>query len=63
MPVAVAGGVESISLVQPQVRRELTRNAWLEANLPEIYMPMIETADIVAERYGISGRRRTSSRS
>jgi acetyl-CoA C-acetyltransferase len=54
VPVAVAGGVESISLVQPQVRRELTRNAWLEHNLPEIYMPMIETADIVAERYGIS---------
>ncbi|MEH3119134.1 MAG: acetyl-CoA C-acyltransferase [Methylorubrum populi] len=54
VPVAVAGGVESISLVQPQVRRELTRNAWLEQNLPAIYMPMIETADIVAERYRIS---------
>ena len=54
VPVAVAGGVESISLVQPKVQRELTRNAWLEAHLPAIYMPMIETADIVAERYGIS---------
>ena len=54
VPVAVAGGVESISLVQPNNRRELTSNEWLTAHLPAIYMPMIETADIVAERYGIS---------
>ena len=54
VPVAVAGGLESISLVQPRVQRELTRNDWLTAHLPAIYMPMIETADIVAERYGIS---------
>ena len=54
VPVAVAGGVESISLVQPNNRRELTSNDWLHAHLPAIYMPMIETADIVAERYGIS---------
>ncbi|MGU3537280.1 acetyl-CoA C-acyltransferase [Methylobacterium sp. A54F] len=54
VPVAVAGGVESISLVQPQVRRELTQNDWLLAHKPAIYMPMIETADIVAERYGVS---------
>ncbi|MGV7030190.1 acetyl-CoA C-acyltransferase [Methylobacterium symbioticum] len=54
VPVAVAGGLESISLVQPRVQRELTRNDWLTQHLPAIYMPMIETADIVAERYGIS---------
>ncbi len=54
VPVAVAGGVESISLVQPQVKRELTANEWLLAHKPEIYTPMIETADIVAARYGIS---------
>jgi acetyl-CoA C-acetyltransferase len=54
VPVAVAGGVESISLVQPNVRRELVVNDWLKQNLPSIYMPMIETADIVASRYGIS---------
>lgn len=54
VPVAVAGGVESISLVQPNVRRELVVTDWLKQNLPSIYMPMIETADIVAERYGIS---------
>jgi acetyl-CoA C-acetyltransferase len=54
VPVAVGGGVESISLVQPQVKRELTQNDWLMANKPEIYTSMIETADNVAQRYGIS---------
>lgn len=54
VPVAVAGGVEPIGLVQPKVQRDLTRNAWLEARLPAIYMPMIETADVVAARYGVS---------
>lgn len=54
VPIAVAGGVESISLVQPQVRRELIQNAWLLANKPSIYTPMIETADLVAQRYGTS---------
>jgi len=50
--VALAGGVESISLVQPPVRH--SREAWIEANMPDLYMPMIDTADIVAARYGIS---------
>lgn len=54
VPVAVAGGVESISLVQPVTRRDLAVNDWLTANKPTIYTTMIETADIVAERYGIS---------
>ena len=54
VPVAIAGGVESISLVQPTVNRNHYRNAWLEANKPSIYDTMIDTADLVAERYGIS---------
>lgn len=54
VPVAVAGGVESISLVQPHVNRAGYRNAWLEAHKPGIYDTMIDTADLVAERYGIS---------
>ena len=53
VPVAIAGGVESISLVQP-VDRALFRNDWLIANRPDIYVTMIETGDIVAQRYGIS---------
>jgi len=54
VPVAVAGGLESISLVQDHANRHHARNEWLEAHKPEIYLPMIETADIVAARYKIS---------
>lgn len=54
VPVAVAGGLESISLVQPSLNRHRYRDDWLEQHNPAIYMPMIETADIVAARYGIS---------
>jgi acetyl-CoA C-acetyltransferase len=54
VPVAVAGGVESISLVQPAVRRDLVQNEWLTAHKPSIYTTMIETADNVASRYRIS---------
>ena len=48
----IAGGVESISMVQPNVRR--APEAWLKEHKPAVYMTMIETADIVAERYGVS---------
>jgi len=48
----VAGGVESISMVQPHARP--AHEAWIKEHKPAIYMTMIETADIVARRYGIS---------
>ncbi|MEQ5827910.1 acetyl-CoA C-acyltransferase [Sulfitobacter sp. NFXS29] len=48
----VAGGVESISLIQPDVKS--VKEAWLKEHKPEVYMAMIDTADIVAKRYGIS---------
>ena len=48
----VAGGVESISLTQPPPVN--SPEDWIQANKPELYLPMIETADIVAARYGIS---------
>ena len=48
----VAGGVESISMVQPHAKS--VKDAWLEEHKPDIYMTMIETADVVAERYGLS---------
>ena len=48
----VAGGVESISMVQPKLRP--VQEAWLKEHKPAVYMTMIETADIVADRYGIS---------
>ncbi len=48
----IAGGVESISMVQPKARS--AHESWIAEHKPAIYMAMIETADIVAERYGIS---------
>jgi acetyl-CoA acetyltransferase family protein len=57
VPVAVAGGLESISLVQGAMNRSFYENEWLLANKPGIYMTMIETADNVARRYGISRER------
>ncbi|KZY50395.1 acetyl-CoA C-acyltransferase [Sulfitobacter sp. KE29] len=48
----VAGGVESISLIQPHVKS--VKEPWLEEHKPEVYMAMIDTADIVAKRYNIS---------
>ncbi len=57
VPVAVAGGMESISLVSSAPNRNHARNAWLEEHIPAVYMPMIETADIVAARYGITRER------
>jgi acetyl-CoA C-acetyltransferase len=53
MPVCVAGGVESISMVQtPEMR--LGADPELIAMHKDVYMPMIGTAEVVAKRYGIS---------
>ena len=52
--MAVAGGLESISLVQFHMNQFHYRDEWLLEHQPNVYMPMIETADIVAARYGIS---------
>ena len=54
VPVAVAGGLESISLVQMNLNTKFYRNEWIVEHKGDLYMPMIETADIVAKRYGIS---------
>jgi len=53
MRVAVGGGVESISLVQNLAYR-VEPDTRLQEMHPAIYMPMIDTAEIVAKRYGIS---------
>jgi len=53
MEVIVAGGVESISLVQtPQMR--VDQDPELVAMHPDAYMPMLDTAETVAARYGIT---------
>jgi acetyl-CoA acetyltransferase family protein len=54
VPVAVAGGLESISLVQGSMNRDHYQDEWLLAHKPDIYITMIETADNVARRYNIS---------
>ncbi|WP_419809919.1 acetyl-CoA C-acyltransferase [Sphingomonas sp.] len=52
MDVAIGGGVESISMVQtPQMR--VGGDPELLAMQPNIYMPMLQTAEVVAKRYGI----------
>jgi acetyl-CoA C-acetyltransferase len=51
--VLVAGGLESISLVQDG-RVPPVHNKWIVEHKPAIYMAMIETADIVAERYQVT---------
>ena len=53
--IAVGAGVESISLVQNEHSNTFrTQDPWLMEHLPQTYMTMLETAEIVAERYGIS---------
>jgi acetyl-CoA C-acetyltransferase len=54
VPVLVAGGVESISCVQNQMNQHMAREAWLEEHIPAVYWPMLQTAETVAARYGIS---------
>jgi acetyl-CoA C-acetyltransferase len=55
MQIAVGGGVESISLVQnDRMNTYRTTDPWLVSHVPQIYMAMLETAEIVAERYGVS---------
>ncbi len=51
--VIVAGGLESISLVQDG-RVPPVQDEWLLAHKPEVYMAMIDTADTVAARYKVS---------
>jgi len=55
MTIAVGGGLESISLVQNDKRNQVrAQDPWLVEHQPELYMAMIETAEIVAERYQVT---------
>ncbi|HET9645682.1 MAG TPA: acetyl-CoA C-acyltransferase [Burkholderiaceae bacterium] len=55
--VYVAGGVESISCVQNEANTHMLMEGWLQQNKPEIYWPMLQTAEQVARRYKISRER------
>jgi acetyl-CoA acyltransferase len=52
--VMVAGGTESITMLQSDFNKTNLWNPWLMENLKDIYMPMGLTAEVVAKRYGIS---------
>ncbi len=51
--IFVAGGVESISCVQNEANKHMLKDAWLEEHKPEIYWPMLATAEMVSKRYKI----------
>jgi len=54
VPAAVAGGVETISLVQNSTNKHHYHEPWVKEHKPELYWPMIDTAEMVAKRYNIS---------
>jgi acetyl-CoA C-acetyltransferase/acetyl-CoA acyltransferase len=53
-PAMIAGGVESISHIRTREDGNSGIDPWMLENKPDLYLPMITTADIVAARYGIS---------
>src|SRR5207247_2419004 len=52
--VAIAGGLESITMLQNDHNRKNLQNPWLLDHKKDIYMPMGQTAEVVAERYGVT---------
>jgi acetyl-CoA C-acetyltransferase/acetyl-CoA acyltransferase len=54
VPAVIAGGVESISGIRTREDGASGIDPWIAERKPEIYLSMIETADIVAARYGVS---------
>jgi acetyl-CoA C-acetyltransferase len=52
--VYVAGGLDSCSVTLPTTNLHGIQNAWVREHVPGFYLPMLETAEIVARRYGVS---------
>ena len=58
VPVVAAGGLESVSLtINEHMNRSMAQEEWIAANKPALYHSMIQTAETVAKRYGISRER------
>src|SRR5205085_38927 len=57
MRVAVAGGTESVSCVREHTNQFMREEPWLAAHAPQVYMPMLDTAEVVQRRYGVSRER------
>ncbi len=55
--IVIAGGVESISMVQNDVHVRFLAEEWLLRHVPDLYTPMLFTADNVAKKYGVSRER------
>lgn len=55
--IFAAGGVESISCVQQEMNTHMMRDPALRASKPEIYWSMLQTAEMVAKRYGVAKER------
>jgi acetyl-CoA C-acetyltransferase len=55
--VVIAGGVESISMVQNDVHVRFLTEEWLLRHAPDLYTPMLFTADFVAKKYSVSRER------
>jgi acetyl-CoA C-acetyltransferase len=51
--IYAAGGVESISCVQNEMNKHMFTEDWLMQHKPQIYWPMLQTAETVAKRYKI----------
>ena len=51
--IYAAGGVESISCVQNEMNKHMFTEDWLTKNKPEVYWPMLQTAEYVAKKYRI----------
>ena len=55
VPIMVAGGLESVSLVQNEHFNNFRiHEPWIDEHKPEVYMPMIDTAEVVAKRYYVT---------
>jgi len=52
--IYVAGGVESISMVQNEMNKHHFQDEWLHRHKPEIYWPMLQTAEYVSRKYNIA---------
>ena len=52
--IYAAGGVESISCVQNEMNKHFINDEWILAHQPDLYWPMLQTAEYVAKTYGIS---------
>jgi acetyl-CoA C-acetyltransferase len=51
--IFAAGGLESISCVQNEMNKHMLAEGWLREHKPEVYWPMLQTAETVAKRYNI----------